>query len=86
MRIGLIAMSGIRACAPELVELGFSLPGFVDRGKTIASLPSLGLLTLAALTPPHIDPANGRPHPYRSTPPRCPPYKPPARISSLRVP
>jgi len=55
MRIGLIAMSGIRVCDPELMELGFSLPGFVERGKTIASLPSLGLLTLAALTPPHIE-------------------------------
>lgn len=55
MRIGLIAMSGIRACDPGLMELGFSLPGFVERGKTIASLPSLGLLTLAALTPPHFE-------------------------------
>jgi radical SAM superfamily enzyme YgiQ (UPF0313 family) len=55
MRIGLIAMSGIRACDPGLMELGFSLPGFVERGKVIASLPSLGLLTLAALTPPHIE-------------------------------
>jgi radical SAM superfamily enzyme YgiQ (UPF0313 family) len=55
MRIGLIAMSGIRVCDPELMALGFSLPGFVERGKTIASLPSLGLLTLAALTPPHIE-------------------------------
>jgi radical SAM superfamily enzyme YgiQ (UPF0313 family) len=55
MRIGLIAMSGIRACDPGLMELGFSLPGFIERGKTIASLPSLGLLTLAALTPPHIE-------------------------------
>lgn len=55
MRIGLIAMSGIRACDPELMELGFSLPGFVERGKTVASLPSLGLLTLAALTPRHIE-------------------------------
>jgi radical SAM superfamily enzyme YgiQ (UPF0313 family) len=31
--------------------LGLNLPGFVERGKTIASLPSLSLLTLAALTP-----------------------------------
>jgi hypothetical protein len=55
MKIGLIAMSGIRVCDPELLQLGFSLPGFVERGKIIASLPSLGLLTLAALTPPHIE-------------------------------
>ncbi len=51
MRIGLIAMSGIRVCDTELLELGFTLPGFVERSKTIASLPSLGLLTLAGMTP-----------------------------------
>jgi len=52
MRIALIAMSGIRACDTELLELGLTLPGFVERSKTIASLPSLGLLTLAGMTPP----------------------------------
>jgi radical SAM superfamily enzyme YgiQ (UPF0313 family) len=52
MRIALIAMSGIRACDQELLRLGLTLPGFVERSRTIASLPSLGLLTLAALTPP----------------------------------
>lgn len=51
MKIGLIAMSGIRACDSELLELGLTLPGFVERSKTIASLPSLGLLTLAGMTP-----------------------------------
>lgn len=51
MKIGLIAMSGVRACDEELLRLGLTLPGFVERSKTIASLPSLGLLTLAALTP-----------------------------------
>jgi radical SAM superfamily enzyme YgiQ (UPF0313 family) len=51
MHIGLIAMSGIRACDPELLRLGLTLPGFVERSKTIASLPSLGLLTLAGMTP-----------------------------------
>lgn len=50
MNIGLIAMSGIRACNPELVALGLTLPGFLERGKAIASLPSLGLLTLAGIT------------------------------------
>ena len=44
-------MSGVRACDPELVRLGMTLPGFVERGKVIASLPSLGLLTLAGMTP-----------------------------------
>lgn len=50
MHIALVAMSGVRAYNPELTAIGLSLPGFVERGKTIASLPSLGLLTLAALT------------------------------------
>jgi len=50
MKIGLIAMSGVRAHNPELTKLGLTLPGFVERNKTIASLPSLGLLTLAGLT------------------------------------
>jgi radical SAM superfamily enzyme YgiQ (UPF0313 family) len=52
MKIGLIAMSGIRAQNAELMTLGLTLPGFVERSKVIASLPSLSLLTLAALTPP----------------------------------
>jgi len=33
------------------MDLGLTLPGFVDRSRVIASLPSLGLLTLAAHTP-----------------------------------
>jgi radical SAM superfamily enzyme YgiQ (UPF0313 family) len=51
MDIALIAMSGIRCCDAELLEMGLTLPGFVERSKTIASLPSLGLLTLAGMTP-----------------------------------
>jgi len=51
MKIGLIAMSGIRAVDPELIAVGLTLPGFLERSKTIASLPSLGLLTLAGMTP-----------------------------------
>src|SRR5208282_3129813 len=54
-RIGFIAMSGVRAHNPELTQLGLTLPGFVDRNKIIASLPSLGLLTLAGLTPEKFD-------------------------------
>src|SRR5262245_53729649 len=50
MRIGLIATSGVRVKSAELAALGVTLPGFVQRGKVIASLPSLGLLTVAALT------------------------------------
>jgi radical SAM superfamily enzyme YgiQ (UPF0313 family) len=52
MRIGMIAMSGIRCCDEELLRKGLTLPGFVERSKTIASLPSLSLLTLAGMTPP----------------------------------
>jgi radical SAM superfamily enzyme YgiQ (UPF0313 family) len=53
MNLAFIAMSGIRACDTELLELGLTLPGFVERSKQIASLPSLGLLTLAGMTPKH---------------------------------
>ena len=55
MRIGLIAMSGVRVRNAELASLGVTLPQFVSRGKVIASLPSLGLLTVAGLTPPDCD-------------------------------
>src|SRR5688572_15193801 len=51
MRIGFIAMSGVRAQNEELNRLGLTLPGFVSRNKVIASLPSLSLLTLAGMTP-----------------------------------
>lgn len=44
-------MSGVRIYNPELLALGMTLPGFIERGKVIASLPSLGVLTLAGLTP-----------------------------------
>jgi radical SAM superfamily enzyme YgiQ (UPF0313 family) len=54
-KIGFIAMSGVRAHNEELTKLGLTLPGFVDRNRIIASLPSLGLLTLAGLTPRRFD-------------------------------
>jgi radical SAM superfamily enzyme YgiQ (UPF0313 family) len=43
----------VRACDQELMALGLTLPGFVERSQVIASLPSLGLLTLAGMTPKH---------------------------------
>ncbi len=55
MKIGFIAMSGVRAVNPKLMEAGLTLPGFVERRRVVASLPSLSLLTLAALTPPEIE-------------------------------
>ena len=70
MRLGLLAMSGVRVIDPDLAWLGVSMPQFLARGFVVASLPSLSLLTLAALTPkevdleyveiPHIDDLNTR--------------------------
>lgn len=51
MRIGLIAVSGVRIYNERLRRLGITLPGFVERAQVIASMPSLGLLTLAGATP-----------------------------------
>jgi radical SAM superfamily enzyme YgiQ (UPF0313 family) len=51
MQLALIAMSGLRTFNPELARLGMTLPGFIERGKALATLPSLGLLTLAGMTP-----------------------------------
>ena len=48
-------MSGLRAQNEELMQLGLTLPGFVERKEVIASLPSLGLLTLAGITDKNID-------------------------------
>ena len=54
-RLALISLSGGRVRDEELLREGMTLPGFVERSEVIASLPSLGLLTLAAHTPPHWD-------------------------------
>jgi radical SAM superfamily enzyme YgiQ (UPF0313 family) len=51
VHIAFIAMSGVRAASEELNRIGMTMPGFVERSQVIASLPSLSLLTLAALTP-----------------------------------
>jgi radical SAM superfamily enzyme YgiQ (UPF0313 family) len=55
MKIGLLAMSGVRCRNEELLAMGLTLPGFVERSKVIASLPSLGLLTLAGMTPKDVE-------------------------------
>lgn len=55
MRLGLMAMSGVRVVDPELAWLGVTLPQFVSRGHVIASLPSLSLLTIASLTPSDVE-------------------------------
>ncbi|NOZ41009.1 MAG: B12-binding domain-containing radical SAM protein [Planctomycetes bacterium] len=51
MKIGFLAMSGLRAHDPKLLQLGMTLPGVVERSRVLQSLPSLGLLYLAAYTP-----------------------------------
>ena len=51
----LVAMSGVRVKDQELLSLGMTLPGFVERSEVIASLPSLSLLTVAAYTPENWD-------------------------------
>ena len=55
MKLALIAMSGVRAHNEELNRVGLTLPGFVERSRVIASLPSLSLLTLAGMTPDRIE-------------------------------
>jgi radical SAM superfamily enzyme YgiQ (UPF0313 family) len=55
MKLGLIAMSGVRVEDAELMRLGLTLPGVVERSQVVASLPSLGLLTLAGLTPRDVE-------------------------------
>ncbi len=55
MRIGLIAMSGVRVYNQKLIEVGVTLPQFVNRGEVIAQLPSLALLVLAATTPDDVE-------------------------------
>ncbi len=55
MKIGLLALSGIVVRTERIAKLGVTLPGFVKRGKIIASLPSLALLIIAAITPKDIE-------------------------------
>lgn len=55
MKIGLIALSGLRLCDSELLEMGLSFPSLAGRAREIEALPSLGLLTLGGLTPDHIE-------------------------------
>ena len=52
MKIGLIAIAGVKIQTRKFVDLGITLPQFVNRGEVIAQLPSLALLTLAGATPP----------------------------------
>ncbi len=49
--LALVAMSGFRIRETQMFALGMSLPGLAPRADAIAALPSLGLLTLAGMTP-----------------------------------
>ena len=51
MKVGLMALSGVRVRNEKLVKLGVTLPQFVSRGNVIAQLPSLSLLIIASVTP-----------------------------------
>jgi radical SAM superfamily enzyme YgiQ (UPF0313 family) len=55
MKVGLMALSGVRVRSEKLVKLGVTLPQFVSRGQVIAQLPSLSLLIIASLTPDDIE-------------------------------
>lgn len=55
MKIGLIAIAGVKLQTRKFIELGITLPQFVNRGRVIAQLPSLALLTLAGATPEGVD-------------------------------
>ncbi len=55
MKVALIAMSGIRAENPDLMKLGLTLPGFLERAKKLFAMPSLSLLTLAGMVPDDIE-------------------------------
>lgn len=80
MKIGLIAMSGIRAEDPELMELGMRLPGFFERAQALFAMPSLSLLTLAGLTPADVEIEYRE---YREFPAECPPECDLAAITSF---
>ncbi len=55
MKVGLMALSGVRVRSEKLAKLGVTLPQFVSRGKVIAQLPSLSLLILASVTPDDVE-------------------------------
>lgn len=48
-----VPLSGFRVREEELLALGMTLPGFAARGRAIAALPALGVLTLAGMLPGH---------------------------------
>lgn len=55
MKIGFIAISGLRMADPRLLEIGMTFPAVARRAKEIEALPSLGLLTIAGMTPDDVE-------------------------------
>jgi len=55
MKVGLMALSGVRVRNEKLAKLGVTLPQFVSRGKVVAQLPSLSLLIIASMTPDDVE-------------------------------
>jgi radical SAM superfamily enzyme YgiQ (UPF0313 family) len=55
MKIGLIAIAGVKIQTRKFIDLGITLPQFVNRSQVIAQLPSLALLTLGGVTPPGVE-------------------------------
>jgi radical SAM superfamily enzyme YgiQ (UPF0313 family) len=55
MKVGLMALSGVRVRNEKLAKFGVTLPQFVSRGNVIAQLPSLSLLIIASVTPDDIE-------------------------------
>jgi radical SAM superfamily enzyme YgiQ (UPF0313 family) len=50
--VAFVPLTGFRVREEEMLALGMSLPGLIDRAAAVARLPALGVLTLAGLTPP----------------------------------
>ena len=55
MKIGLVAIAGVKLQTRKFIDLGITLPQFVNRGRVIAQLPSLALLTIAGATPEGVE-------------------------------
>ena len=55
MNVGYIAMSGLQLVYAPLLDLGLSFPAVARRAKEIEALPSLGLLTIAGMTPEDVE-------------------------------
>jgi radical SAM superfamily enzyme YgiQ (UPF0313 family) len=55
MKVGFIAVAGVKLQTRKFIDLGITLPQFINRGQVIAQLPSLALLTLAGATPAGVE-------------------------------